>query len=39
MYGEKEVNKYIDHLLDHHEVKKTKDREDKKEVLTELVNE
>lgn len=39
MYGKNEVDEYVDHLLDHHDVKKTKDREDKKEVLTELVDE
>lgn len=39
MFGGNEAENYVEHLLDHHEVKESKDREDKKETLMEMVDE
>lgn len=39
MYGEDEAENYVDHLLDHHEVKDSDEREEKKEKLMEKVDE
>lgn len=39
MFGENEAEEYVDHLLDHHKVKDSDEREDKKEKLMELVDE
>ena len=37
MYGENEAESYVDHLLDHHDVKDDEEREDKKDILMEKV--
>jgi hypothetical protein len=39
MFGENEADNYVEHLLDHHDVKDSDDREDKKDTLMELVDE
>jgi len=39
MFGGHEAENYVEHLLDHHDVKDSKDREDKKETLMEMVDE
>lgn len=39
MYGENEAEEYVEHLLDHHKVKDSDERDDKKEKLMELVDE
>lgn len=37
-FGENEAENYVEHLLDHHKVKDSDDRKDKKETLMELVD-
>lgn len=37
-YGEHEAEKYVDHLLDHHEIDNKKEKKDKKEELMSLVD-
>jgi hypothetical protein len=37
-YGENEAEKYVDHLLDHHEIDNKKEKQDKKDELMKLVD-
>lgn len=38
-YGEDQAEDYVDHLLNHHDIKNTDERDDKKDILMEKVNE